>query len=37
MTKNKKSGTMKGRFSKKNSDGIIMIGLQQNKEIIIPG
>ena len=36
MAKNKKSGTIKGRFSKMNSGGIILIGLQQIKEII-PG
>ena len=28
----KKSGTIKGRFSKMNGDGIILIGLQQSKE-----
>jgi len=36
MDKNKKSGTNKGIFCKMNSDGIILIGLQQSKEII-PG
>jgi hypothetical protein len=37
MAKNKKSGTIKERFGKMNSDGIILIGLQQIKEIIITG
>ena len=36
MAKNKKSGTNKGIFRKVNSDGIILIGLQQSKEMI-PG
>jgi hypothetical protein len=36
MAKNKKSGTIKGRFSNMNGDEIILMGLQQSKEII-PG
>ena len=35
MAKDKKSGTIKGRFSKINSDGIILIGLQQSKEYLV--